>query len=402
MPSNEALDLSEWEDNFKMMRMVRLSITLPIYVTATVASLVFGIASALELDRYQFAIALTTMPFLSGLLAMWFFYIRGSLPSDDRNRTVERQIANTWGRPLSKLHMLITLSQERTSLTHTELEKTLQDNSTHIYGLIAIGYKCIQTCNAIHTLCARGFPDQALSLCRGLVEQEANLRFIVAVENREEVTERYLDWERAKAIRRLDKNRELVKGNLDPANAKWDAIAEAYEQLKVKHRGNGDLKKYEQWAIGTSIRDSKQLKAFSAEARAKQFIKILDSEKTLFGYTWAIRWQRLNDFVHTTPRSIVESAASNDPKLVVTGPSHLGIDEPAVIAGQTILNISTLLAQIVTDEYSIRENLRIKDIGEKSHKVFYSLLKEVEKVPGSKRRWYATLRLDQKQSSRRP
>ena len=323
-------------------------------------------------------------------------------PEVEQAKTVERQIANIWGRPLDKLHMVISLSHKRISLTHRELEKTVQDDSTHIYGLIAIGYKCIQACNAIHTLCARGFPDQALSLCRGLVEQEANLRFILTVENREEVTERYFDWKKAKAIAQWKAQKEgLHKVGLGPTNEEWDAIDEVRKQLKVKYRGKGRLRNYDEWAIGTRANGSEPIKAFSVPERARQFVHIT-SDPALLRDTFTDRWHRLNEFVHTTPRSIVESAASNDPKLVVTGPSHLGIDEPAIITGQTMLNISTLLAQIVTDDFSIRENLRIKDLGEKSHRAFYSLLKEVEKVPGSKPRWYATLRLEQKQSLRRP
>ena len=381
--------------------MARLSLVGPIYVTTLVANLAFVITYGMELTAFELTIARAVAPFLAGLLAVWFFYIRGSLCSDYRTTTSDRHIPTIWGRSLNRLRMVISLSHEKISLTQTELKETLQDKSTHLYALIAIGYKCIQTCNAIHMLCARGFPDQALSLCRGLLEQEANLRFILTVGNKEEVTERYLDWERAKTIIRWkDRNKGLVKGKRDVVSTEWEALTKAYERLEVKYHGNGNLKRHEEWAIGKRANCVKHTKAFSPEARAKQFIELLDLEKTLLGYTWTVRWQRLNEFAHTTPRSILESAASNDPKLVVTGPSHLGIDEPAIIAGQAMLNISTLLAQIATDEFSIRENLRIKDIGERALRAFYDMLEEVEKVPDSPSRWLKTVRLHHKQGSR--
>ena len=183
---------------------MRLSTAMPISVTMVVAGLTLVITIRMELTRYELAIALTAIPCFAGLLATWFFLIRESL---SRNRGLsssnpasmtESQLATIWGRPLSKLQTVISLGGERIKLAQAELEETLQGGTTSIYDLIRIGYKCIQTCNAVNLLCAKGFPDQALSLCRGLVEQEANLWFISSIENKEEVTQRYLDWEKAK------------------------------------------------------------------------------------------------------------------------------------------------------------------------------------------------------------
>ena len=333
-------------------------------------------------------------PYLARVLIMWFLNIRRIFAADNYNTIMARQISNIWGRSLNKLRTVTLLSHERITLTHTELETSLQGNSTHIYVLIAISYKCVQTCNAIQTLCEQGFPDQALSLCRGLVEQEANLRFFMTIDNREEVAERYIDWERAKTINRWKaQNKELVKSKLDFTNEEWDALNEVYAQLAAKHSGNGNLRHHEEWAIGTRAKGLKRIKAFSPEARAQQFIKVLASDEIRLRDTWTKRWQRLNEFVHITPRSIFESPASNDQKLVVTGPSHLGIDEPLIIAGQSMLNISTMLTLIVTEEFAISENQRIEDIGSRAIRAFNDVLEEVEKVPGSTARWHSTVTL---------
>ena len=365
------------------MRTVPWTVVFTTYVTAMVAGSVFLITARLELNPGVLALAIAAISFLSGILALWFFYIQRSLPSDYRSTPSEFRIVTLWRRPLSKFQRVISLSRERIELTHTELEEALQDKSTHIYALIAIGYKCIQTSNAIHVLCARGFPDQALSLCRGLVEQEANLRFIVTIENREEVTERYLDWERAKTIYRKARN----EGKLD------SALAEVYRKLEAKYHGNGNLRNLEGWAIGTRSNGLNRIQAFSPEERAKQFISLLASDEARLRDTWTMRWQRLNEFAHITPRSILQSAASNDPKLVVTGPSHLGIDEPLIIAGQSMLSISSLLTQIVIDEFELSENLRIKGLGTRAHSAFCDLFREVDRVPYSAARWYTTVPL---------
>ena len=292
----------------------------------------------------------------------------GRLPSDDRRRTTEHHNTTIWGQSFSKLKTVISISHERISLTQTQLEGTLQDTSTHTYALIAIGYKCIQTCNAIQVLCNKGFPDQALSLCRSLVEQEANLRFIVSIENREKVTERYLDWERAKYIPRLKaRNKELVNGILEHTSGKGDALTEVYKQLEDKYRRDGNLRNREEWAIGTRANGLERIEAFSVQERAKQFIKFFASDEVLLRDTWSERWQRLNEFAHTTPRSILESAASNNQKLVVTGPSHLGIDEPLIIAGQSMLNITTMVTHIVTDQLTEPASPQVKRLGRNGH-----------------------------------
>ena len=382
---------------------MRLSTVIPIYVTTLVAILTFGITYGMELNRYQLTIALAGIPCVSGLLTMWIFRILRSHLSDNHITAQERHITTIWGRPLDKLQLVISLSEERIRLVQTELEEKLQGDSTPIYALVAIGYKCIQTCNAIHILCSKGFPDQALSLCRGLVEQEANLRFIVTIENREEVTERYLDWQRAKSIRLWKaRNKELVNDNLEPTSGEWDAVTESYEQLEVKYRGNGNLRNPEGWAIGTMANCSERLTAFSVQERAKQFIRVWASDKALLRDTWTVRWQRLNGFVHTTPRSILESAASNDPKLVVTSPSHLGIDEPLVVAGQAMLNISTMVTYIVADEFMESESLQVKSFGERVFRAFHEMLEEVEKIPGAAARWHTSVEFHDKLSSRSP
>ena len=220
--------------------MMRCSTVIPISVTMVVAGLTLVITSRMELTRYALAIALTAIPCFSGLLVASLFSIRESLSrnrrlsSNERTRMTEFQLATIWGRPLSKLQTVIALGGEKIRLAQSELEEPLQGRTTNIYDLIRIGYKCIQTCNTVHLLCAKGFPDQALSLCRGLMEQEVNLWFIATIENKEEVTQRYFDWEKAKFYRYVrDRKDRLDKRNLGPTTEEWDALTKEYERLEA-------------------------------------------------------------------------------------------------------------------------------------------------------------------------
>ena len=376
-----------------------LSILIPTCVTMVVAGLTLVITSRMDLSRYQLSIALTAIPCFSGLLVVWVFWIQESLSrnrrlsSNDRVEMTESQIVTIWGRPLSKLQIVVSLSGERIKLAQTELEETLRGSNTNIYALIRIGYKCIQTCNVIHLLCIKGFPDQALSLCRGLMEQEANLWFISTIENKEEVVQRYLDWEKAKFYSFVKKRKDrLDSRSVGPTIDEWDALTKEYKQLEAKYRGNGQLGSREQWAIGTRANGTQLVKAFSVRDRAKQSMPRLASDKTQLHDAWTSEWQRLNEFTHTTPRSIFESASSNDQNVVVTGQSPLGIDEPLMIAGRSILNISTMLTNIAADNLPKKDSRRSQDLGERTVQAFRGMLEEFENIPDTAAPWHRRLK----------
>lgn len=385
---------------------MRWAAVMPITVTIVVAGITLVITNRMELTRYELAIALTAIPCTFGLVTACVFYIRQNLTNTRRLassnpvRTTEFQLVVMWGRPLSKLQTVISLGGERIKLAQAELEETLQGGRTSIYDLIRIGYKCSQTCNAIHLLCTKGFPDQALSLCRGLMEQEANLWFISTIENKEEVTQRYLDWERAKLYFYLKERKDrLDQRGLGPTAEEWDALRQEYKRLEAKYRGRGRLKDREQWAVGTRENGTQQINAFSVQKRAKKALPWLPSDETQLYDAWTSEWQRLNEFTHTTPRSIFESASSNDQNVVVTGQSPIGIDEPLVITGRSMLNISTILTNIVSDKLPEGKSRRSEDLGKRTVKAFQEMLEELENVPGAATPWYRRMqRINQLES----
>lgn len=360
---------------------------IPITVTMVVAGLTLVIASRMELTRYQLAIALAAIPCFSGLLATWGLMIWESLhrnrrlSQDAQARSVELQIMSTWGASLSKLQTVISLSEARIELAQKELEETLQEGTTNIYATIRIGYKCVQTCRAVSQLCASGFPDQALALCRGLMEQEANLWFISTMENKEEVIQRYLDWEQAKYYRFVERRKgRLDARNTGPTKDEWDTWTKEYERLEAKYDGEGSLKNIEHWAVGTRANGSQRVEAYSIQERAWRSMPWLVSDERQLHDAWTWDWQRLNEFTHTTPRSIFESASSNRKDLVVTGQSPLGIDEPLTIAGRSALNISTRVTNIAASTALKGESRRSEELGDRTVKASMELLDELEAV----------------------
>ena len=371
---------------------MRWPTALPMSVAMVVAGITLVITSRMELTRYELSIALTAIPCVAGLLVACLFAIRSRshcLPSNQAVSMTESQLATIWRRPLSKLQAVITLGGERIRLAHAEIEEALQGATTTTYELIRIGYRCIQTCNGVHLLCAKGFPDQALSLCRGLMEQEANLWFIATVENKEEVTQRYLDWEKAKFYRYVrDRKSRLDKRNLGPTKEEWDALTKEHERLEAKYHGNGKLRNLEQWAIGTRANGTQRVEAFSVQDRAWQSLPWIPSDETQLYDAWTAEWQRLNEFTHTTPRSLFESASSNHQNVVVTGQSPLGIDEPLTIAGRSILNISTILTNIAASTSSKGKSRRSEALGNKTVRVYREMLEELESLPSEALPWH--------------
>ena len=155
----------------------------------------------------------------------------------DTSSRTRRQIDLFWGRPLASMSELISLCQKRIALSQAELDLAQPIRWTGIFELLRIGYKCVQTARAIHTLCLQGYPDQALSLCRALMEQEANVWFIMTSGKNDMVAERYVDWESMKFYRYVKKwKHKLDQTGSGPTDAEWANLTSHYNQLLEKYK----------------------------------------------------------------------------------------------------------------------------------------------------------------------
>ena len=85
----------------------------------------------------------------------------------------------------------------------------------------------------------------------------------------------------------------------------------------------------------------------------------------------------MNEFTHTTPRSILDSASSPKSGVVVTGTSSVGIGDPLEIAGRAILNISSLLSRY----WPFVETPEQDKLGAKTTDKWVALLEELGRVP---------------------
>ena len=316
------------------------------------------------------------------------YYTKRLLRRRSQSLIFESHLASVWGDHLSSFSNVISLAEERVKAAQEELARVTSGNSA-LYELIRIGYKCVQTSKAVSALCSKGFPDQALSLCRSLMEQEANLGFISRVENPEKVAQRYVDWEYAKFYQDIERRKpHLDLRNEGPSYDQWRTLTEKYNRLEKEYHGNGNLRHREEWAIATRANGSRVIKAFTVQERAGQSLPYLVSDETKLYDAWTSEWQRLNEFNHMTPRSIYESASSREENVVVTGQSEIGLKDPIKTAGRSILNISTFLTNIATSTVGVDEIPRLEKLGDEMMASFRKMVRELENVPEAAAPWH--------------
>ena len=217
--------------------------------------------------------------------------------------------------------------------------------------------------------------------------------FIQSVDDPEEVFGRLLDWEFAKFY--LDvKNRKckLEERGLGPTDQEWETLTKNFDRLEEKYRGNGNLKNQREWAIGTRKNGEETIKAFSVRKKAEESLPYLASDQSEIFDAWIADWQRLNEFTHMTPRSIDESASSNERGLVTTGRSSIGLAEPMEISARATLNISSIITRLVNKRLDRVESTAEDELGRNAMETFQNMLKQLENLPIETAPWHEQLR----------
>ena len=349
-------------------------------------------------QRYQVNV-LASIPAIAGVIYVITDFVRDRLeqrvqvPNPDPESIVTYQLMKTWGPPFGDLQEFISITERRLEASENALTLQRESAKSNLIHLVVVGYKCVQTARSIQFLCSNGYPDQALSLCRALLEQEASLFFIQSVDDPEGVFQRYLDWEFAKIYLDVKNNRcALDKRGIGPTDQEWETLTKEYNRLEEKHRGNGNLKNQREWAIGTRKNGEETIKAFSVRKKAEESLPYLASDQTAIFEAWMADWQRLNEFTHMTPKSIDESASSNKRGLVATGRSSIGLAEPMKISGRAMLNISSVIARLVNKRLDRVESTAEDELSRNAMETFQNMLKKLENLPIETAPWHEQLR----------
>lgn len=368
-------------------------------VTLSGVSVVMLIALLLGADSARLVrVSVVALPFsalavlFSAAVWGWVQQKNRRLAKLDEVALTEAQIRHFWGRSIAKSSKLTNLAERRLTESQKSLEAKFGSDGTPLYEVIRMGYKCIQNARAVQTLCQSGYPDQALILCRTLQEQMINLWFIMTSGAPEEVIQRYSDWQNAKFYRYIKNNKDrLDESGQGPTDLEWKTLTEEYERAKEKYarQGEGIDKSVEGWAIAYRDNRTRKIRCENVADRAREALPYLKSDPTLLHEVWLSWWQYLNEFVHTTPRSLRESNSTPKDNEVGTGPSVIGLKDPMTLAGGAVLNISSLLtpSYMPTDE-----TRRMKRIGKRTLKAYKEMIKELERVPKEVQPWWYHVR----------
>ena len=157
------------------------------------------------------------------------------------------------------------------------------------------------------------------------MEQEARLSFISTIDDPEEVARRLSDWDNAQFYRNVEKQKErLDTQGIGPTEEEWHQLTENYNRIAEKYRGKGELSQRNQWAIATRHNGKTPVKAFSVRTMIETSYPRLASDKHILREAWMDQWNRLNGFVHITPRSIFLSESTPAPYVIANLPKCSG------------------------------------------------------------------------------
>ena len=299
----------------------------------------------------------------------------------ESKQIMEAQIESIWGSSLGKLEETASLALQRIEDAQERLESVLNGQPSLLYLIVELGYKSVRLVRVISCLCRNGYADEAYSLCRNLMELEANIWFIMVSGDAEGNCKRYLAWDNAKFYRYVRENRT----NLDPppSEDEWAEMTKEYRK-RVEEYGEKNLKNEDAWAIALREQGSKEVKAQNVTDRALHSMPYLADKPKLLHEGWKSRWDRLNSMAHNSPRSIMTSLAAPREKVVVTGQSALGMREPIKEAARMILNISSSIANNI----SVGKTEKADTLGKRTMESALATAALLEKVPVEANPWW--------------
>lgn len=238
------------------------------------------------------------------------------------------RMEETWGEPLAKLRMLLTIAREWCGEAHQEAEKTVPPEEARLKKLmVRFLVRSCQVTDEIICLLENGFADGAMARWRTLHE----IGIVAAVVDKygTEAAERY------RAHQAVDSRRAMRK------------YINCYKALGYRRLGarteNRIEKKY-QAAITQYGASFKGDYGWAAHHLKKPKASFADLEADV-GYEWMrAHYQMGNDNVHAGIKSMyVRLGLLTDYDSLLAGRSNAGLTEPAQNAALTLTKLAVLV-----------------------------------------------------------
>jgi hypothetical protein len=240
-----------------------------------------------------------------------------------RNRMEE-----TWGAPLAKLRMLLTIAREWCGEAHQEADQATPRKRARLKRLmVRLLVRSCQVTDEIICLLENGFADGAMARWRTL--HEIGVVAAVIAKYGEEIAERYMAYqavESRRAMRKyIDCHKELGYRSLDARTAK--RIERKYQAAVTQH--------------GVSFKGDYGWAAHHLKNKRPTFA---DLESDVGYGQMRAHYQMGNDNVHAGVKSMyVRLGLLTDYDSLLAGRSNAGLTDPAQNTAHTLTQISVLV-----------------------------------------------------------
>ncbi len=268
----------------------------------------------------------------------------------------EKRTWALWKKPLGLLDLFITLAREAGDNCNSDLRNdATSSNTALVEALTRLHARACQISSVIAVLLRFGYADDAHARWRSLHEIAVVGHFIR--ENGEELAERYLLHETIQQYKLARAHREHAEhlNEILISQSEFESLKSSHDEL-VKHFGKPFSGDYG-WAASV--------------IKKNRPITMKDIECSIQFDHWRPYYRMASDNVHANAHGIyyrLGLSQTTDDKILLAGPSNMGLAEPGHSAAISLLQITVALLMIEPNldrltHSSILQNLEV-EIGE--------------------------------------
>lgn len=265
------------------------------------------------------------------------------------SKEVEMYLYEKWKEPLDLLECLIKVSFDSGERHANKQDKVTEETDFKLDALVQIHARALHISNEILVLLKAGYPDGANARWRSLHELAVTSAFLK--KNNNEVSKRYLEYRTINVFKDAQEYQKYYKklGYPPMKTSDFEIIKNKKERLCTKYGDNFD-KKFG-W-IPPHIFKVRNFKDFE--------MKVGDMD------AWRPFYSSSSASIHANPSGFHRLGLKDDQqyKVLLTGPSDRGLDNPLQTTAISLMHISNSLLSLRPDFECIRDIHVIKGLGD--------------------------------------
>jgi len=267
-----------------------------------------------------------------------------------------KRLYKRWEEPLNLLELFIYLSLEFGNKMKLEIFPTLKDNDFLPFTIIKLHAKACQISGEILTLLKHGYSDGAMSRWRSLYETVIILFFIEKFGSK--TAEKYLHYEVIESCKAIDDYQKYCERfEMEPFTKRnVDEIKDIRNKLCNKY--------------GINFRENYGWASNELGVKRPNF-RMLEDAVDFRHYR---PWYRMASYhVHTSPKSMIFSLGVDPSKVILAGPSNMGLTDPAQNLVISLNHINASLLSLDVDKDTKYESIIFS-------RFMFSLAKKIQEI----------------------